>query len=64
MYTVFFAVNYCLTENREPLLTTPVKSSDLAYFAGQFIDINSQSDSGLLTDVNKQIELIGFFRSG
>jgi DNA repair protein RecN (Recombination protein N) len=40
---------------------TPVKSSDLAYFAGQFIDINSQSDSGLLTDVAKQIELIDSF---
>ena len=40
---------------------TPVKSSDLAYFAGQFIDINSQSDSGLLTDVVKQIELIDSF---
>lgn len=40
---------------------TPVKSSDLAYFAGQFIDINSQSDSGLLTDVDKQIELIDSF---
>ena len=40
---------------------TPVKSSDLAYFAGQFIDINSQSDSGLLTDVEKQIELIDSF---
>lgn len=40
---------------------TPVKSSDLAYFAGQFIDINSQSDSGLLTDIAKQIELIDSF---
>ena len=40
---------------------TPVKSSDLAYFAGQFIDINSQSDSGLLTDVVKQVELIDSF---
>ncbi len=40
---------------------TPIKSSDLAYFAGQFIDINSQSDSGLLTDVAKQIELIDSF---
>ena len=40
---------------------TPVKSSDLAYFAGQFIDINSQSDSGFLTDVVKQIELIDSF---
>jgi DNA repair protein RecN (Recombination protein N) len=40
---------------------TPVKSSDLAYFAGQFIDINSQSDSGLLTDVAKQVELIDSF---
>lgn len=40
---------------------TPVKSSDLAYFASQFIDINSQSDSGLLTDVTKQIELIDSF---
>lgn len=40
---------------------TPVKSSDLAYFADQFIDINSQSDSGLLTDVAKQIELIDSF---
>ena len=40
---------------------TPVKSSDLAYFASQFIDINSQSDSGLLTDIAKQIELIDSF---
>jgi DNA repair protein RecN (Recombination protein N) len=40
---------------------TPVKSSDLTYFAGQFIDINSQSDSGLLTDVAKQIQLIDSF---
>ncbi len=40
---------------------TPVKSADLAHFAGQFIDINSQSDSGLLTDIAKQMELIDSF---
>lgn len=40
---------------------TPVKSADLAHIAGQFIDINSQSDAGLLTDLAKQIELIDSF---
>lgn len=40
---------------------TPVKAADLARFAGSFIDINSQSDSGLLHRVGQQMELIDAF---
>lgn len=40
---------------------TPVKATDLARFAGSFIDINSQSESGLLHRVGQQMELIDAF---
>jgi len=40
---------------------TPVKATDLARIAGKFIDINSQSDSGLLHRVGQQMELIDAF---
>lgn len=40
---------------------TPVKAADLARFAGTFIDINSQSDSGLLHRIGQQMELIDAF---
>jgi DNA repair protein RecN (Recombination protein N) len=42
---------------------TPAKASDLRLFAGQFIDINSQSDSGLLTDIKQQLDLIDSFEA-
>lgn len=40
---------------------TPVKAADLARIAGTFIDINSQSDSGLLHRIGQQMELIDAF---
>ncbi len=40
---------------------TPVKAADLARIAGTFIDINSQSDAGLLHRIGQQMELIDAF---
>lgn len=40
---------------------TPAKSSDMQTIAGGFIDINSQSDTGLLHRTAQQIELIDSF---
>jgi DNA repair protein RecN (Recombination protein N) len=40
---------------------TPVKAADLARIAGTFIDINSQSDAGLLYRIGQQMELIDAF---
>ena len=40
---------------------TPVKAADLASIAGTFIDINSQSDAGLLHRIGQQMELIDAF---
>lgn len=42
---------------------TPAKSADLNFFASLLVDINSQSDSGLLHNVQEQLDLIDSFES-
>lgn len=42
---------------------TPAKSAHLNFFASLLVDINSQSDSGLLQNVQKQLGLIDSFES-
>ncbi len=42
---------------------TPAKSADLNFFASLLVDINSQSDSGLLQNVQEQLDLIDSFES-
>ncbi len=42
---------------------TPAKSADLNFFASLLVDINSQSDSGLLQNIQEQLNLIDSFES-
>lgn len=48
-------------KSRSFINDTPAKLSDLNAIAGLFIDINSQSDSGVLVDSERQISLIDSF---